>query len=139
MKPAQHIIITLPFSAAIYLYFNSLGSALILFFSGILIDLDHILDYRLNGRYRANLKEFYLFCLEKQFDRIFLIFHSLDVILFLWILITVFKLNIYWIALTVGLSLHIILDLLTNGVYPPAYFLVYRMIKDFKKESMFKE
>lgn len=143
MKPGNHIIISIGVSIGLYLYFHSFLAALVSFISGVFIDIDHILDYILHGKISLHLVDYYLFSLEKQFSKIFLFFHSFEVIILFWIVITIYKSNIYWICFAVGLTQHLILDCIDNSlkvsIKPFSYFLIYRAIKGFRRELLFKE
>ena len=64
----------------------------------------------------------------------------MELVFLLWIIISVFKLGIFWIAFAVGLTQHMILDLLFNrqlNIY--TYFLIFRIMKGFKKENILRE
>ena len=142
MKPGNHIIISIGVSVGLYLYFHSFLAAFISFLSGVFIDIDHVLDYILHGKISLHLVDYYLFSLEKQFSKIFLFFHSFEVIILFWIVISYFKLNLYWICLCIGLTQHLILDSIFNNlnqfISPHAYFFIYRLIKGFKKEYLIR-
>ena len=143
MKLQYHIITSIPISFAIYFYFNSISAALISFLSGVFIDIDHILDYILHGKFSLHLKDYYLFSLERQFSKIYLFFHSFEIMILLWIIISYFKLNLFWIAFVIGLTQHLILDCIFNSyivlINPLAYFFAFRAAKGFRKELLFKE
>jgi len=50
------------------------------------------------------------------------------------------KLGIFWVAFAIGITQHIVLDILFNrllNIY--AYFLTFRIIKRFRKEGILKE
>jgi len=143
MKPEHHIIASIVVSSAIYFFFNSISAALISFVSGVFIDIDHFLDYILHGKFSLHLKDYYLFSLERQFSKIYLFFHSFEIIILLWVMISYFKLNLFRIAFVIGLTQHLILDSIFNSytvlINPLAYFFAFRAAKGFRKELLFKE
>lgn len=138
MRPISHVTISLATSVLIYAWFRSLLAAVICFLSGILLDLDHILEYLTLKERKLSLKIFYYSDLAKEKERLYLIFHSFELILFLWWTIHKFSLNLFWIAFAIGISTHLILDLIRNPVKSPlTYFLFYRLIKGFSVQHLF--
>lgn len=128
-------------SAAVYAYFRSFTCWAVSFLSGIFIDVDHILDYYLNYGWPFNVKNFRRFCNEVKFNRLTLFFHSYEVIALLWISIFAFSLGNVWIALAIGLTQHLVFDVLTNRdkLKKRSYFLVFRMLNRFRKERIVRE
>lgn len=140
MKPIKHLLVSISAGGLFYFYSRSVLASFICFLSGVLIDLDHFCDFYLNyNRLSKNLKEFYLTCTELKFDKIYLFFHSLEVIFLFWILIIVGKLNLIWLAVAVGITLHIMLDIIGNNTFQYSYFLIYRLQKGFRTNSLFKD
>lgn len=103
------------------------------------MDIDHILDYYLQEGMTLKLKNIYVWFIEERYDRIFLYMHSLELLISFWFVILVLHLGPSWIALALGLTLHIILDIFFNKAYFFSYFFLFRLIKNFKKEALFKE
>jgi len=107
--------------------------------AGVLIDVDHILDYYLQRGITLKIRKIYFWSLERQFEFLFLFFHSLELIFLLWIIISLFRLNLFWVAFAIGITQHMVLDILFNrniNIY--AYFLSFRIVKKFKKENIFR-
>jgi len=128
----------LTISGLIYFVFKSPGAFFVSLAGGILIDLDHVYDYYLQEGMTLNIKKIYSWCAEKKHKTIHLFLHSIEFIFMLWACVSLFKLGIFWIAFAVGLTQHIILDILANQIYPYAYFFSYRFIKGFRTERLIK-
>lgn len=141
IRPSRHIIYTLTISGAVYLVFKSLSTFFASLVAGILIDLDHILDYCLQQGLTLKVKYIYFWCIEKRYKFLFLFFHSIELVFIIWFVINVFKLGIFWIAFAIGITQHMLLDIIYNRklMHNYAYFLSYRMLKNFKKENLFKK
>ncbi|MDD5432986.1 MAG: hypothetical protein PHO70_08425 [Candidatus Omnitrophica bacterium] len=140
MKPVGHIVCTAVVSSVVYLFFKSFSAFVISFVSGVLIDVDHIFDYYLQERPTLKLREIYSWCINKRFSLLFLFFHSLELIVLLWVIVYVFKLGVFWIAFSIGITQHMILDLIFNRaeIHSYSYFLSYRLLKGFRKEPLMK-
>jgi len=108
--------------------------------AGIFIDVDHIFDYYLQRGITLKIKSIYSWCLEREFNFLFLFFHSLELVFLLWIAISVFKLGIFWVAFAIGITQHMVLDILFNKdvVYSYSYFLTFRIMKKFRKKNIFR-
>ncbi|MDP2939343.1 MAG: hypothetical protein Q8O13_04585 [Candidatus Omnitrophota bacterium] len=140
MRPIKHLVASCATGALFYLYSKSVLASLVCFLSGVFIDLDHVFDFYFHyKRLTLSIKEFYLSCEEYRFDRLFLFFHSLEWILLLWILIAIFKLNLIWVAFALGISLHIVMDMIGNRLFSYAYFFIYRWLKGFRAESLSRD
>ena len=125
----------------VYFVFRSLSAFLVSLLSGILIDVDHILDYYIERGVTLKIKNVYLWCMEKNFKMVFLVFHSLELLFMLWIGISVFKLGIFWTAIAIGITQHMILDIFFNKnvLYAYSYFLSFRIIKGLRRERICRQ
>lgn len=138
MKAGGHFVSSLIGAGLFYGIFSNFISAIIFFISSFFIDLDHIFDYvRQYGLRNLKLQNFFEACDQHRLVKTTLVFHSFELLLILWFIITVYKLNILWIALALGISLHLIIDQFTNGAFVFSYFFTYRWIKNFKTEKLF--
>lgn len=137
MKPISHVVASGVFGSAFYLLTQSSLASLVCFTSGIFIDLDHWLDYYLaTGNKLVGPKALCLYCYELKFSNIYLLLHSYEITVLLWLVISAFKLNIYWIAIASGITQHMIFDQLGNTrmLNPLGYFLSYRINNNFKTD-----
>jgi len=137
MKPASHVIASGVVASIFYIYFRSAFGSLVCFLSGILIDTDHVLDYYLNYRtFSAGFKHFYNSCIELKLDKLLLVLHSYELILILWILVFIFQNNLLLIAISAGLTQHMLLDQIGNNAGKFSYFFIFRLCKGFGKDCL---
>ena len=146
MQPSRHIIVSIPLSIAVGYFTKSIIASGLCFFSGVLIDIDHLIEYVIHFGLRTfNLREIYQAC-EKMADseeeggvkRLYLIFHAVEIAALLWGASAVFK-NVFVFAAALGYSVHLFMDLKFNHqVKPMAYFLLWRMKHGFSTASLLK-
>jgi len=141
MTLKQHIIAS-GITSAYYAYVSHswLGAAAC-FLSGIFIDMDHWVDYCwIKKKICWSLKELEDYCYHgNKEDKIFLFLHSYELLLTLWAAAFLFFNDPVWIGLVFGMTVHILLDQIFNGVYPWAYFLFYRAKHGFPHKIFFKK
>ena len=105
------------------------------FIGGFLIDIDHFIDYYIQEGPSLNFSRFYHYCVERRFIYLSLIFHSLEFLFLLWFLIYAFKLGIFWISLSIGISQHMLFDIIGNSAHLKThsfYFITLRALKGFR-------
>lgn len=136
MKPLAHAVTSGVISACVGLYFKSAACAVVSFAAGTLIDIDHLLDYFTSHPFTVRLKDIYDACAETRLKKLYLVFHSYEMLIMLWVLIYAFSLSNTWKALAIGLTQHMIFDQLTNPVKGMGYFFSYRLMKNFDPETL---
>lgn len=137
MYPDKHSIVALAVGAA-SLFFNQktplltievFGINITVFclclISGVLIDLDHLVDFQLNRWHRHE-------SLEAQFEkgRMYVPLHGIENIPILAALSIVFP---FLIFPTISYLLHMIMDIYSNNVTHKAYFYTIRLQKIITK------
>ena len=138
MRPSGHLVSSLIGAGLIHGVFGNFIAAILYFISSFFIDLDHVFDYvRQFGLKSLNIRNLLDSCYEGKFTKVSLIFHSFELLIILWIFITVFKLNILWISMVLGMSIHLIIDQFTNKNFALSYFFIYRLKKNFATEKIF--
>lgn len=131
-----------------YSFVPSWNAAVACFLSGILLDVDHFIDFYLRKKKALPAyEELVRFCMEEKEGRIYLVLHSYELTLLLWVSAFFFP-NLVWIGFLFGMTVHLLLDQFFNDIHPLAYFWVYRahykfphkvffykdFIKEYKKE-----
>lgn len=106
------------------------------FAAGVAPDIDHIMDFVIDRRRITRYREMYETMLRVDVKRIYLVFHTIELVIVLWICIIAFSLNKYWIAVAVGFTQHLLLDCLGNPVTPLGYFFTYRVRHRFIAEKI---
>jgi len=120
----------------IYAYFKSLTCGLIAFASGILVDIDHVLDFTVH----YGLKKYRSFFVNMKWlklHRVFLLFHSYEFLIISWFLVITNPSNTYMISFALGFTQHMLLDRLHNPISQRGYFLIYRIIHKFNGEKIY--
>ncbi len=138
MKLKQHIATSLLFSAFLYAISKSwiiFGSSLI---SGVLIDLDHVLDYFMAYGINIRIKQFFEVCHNLKIPRARLIFHSWELLFLLSISAFIARWNPWIVGTIVGFTQHIVLDQVFNKPNKWTYFFFWRLRKDFSMKRCFR-
>ncbi|UCD55009.1 MAG: hypothetical protein JSV93_05695 [Candidatus Omnitrophota bacterium] len=146
MKPSRHIIASLTLGGLLWLFTKSVYVGSLCFASGILVDVDHVLEYIIHHGWKGlTFKNVYRACEQTakqegkmRFKKIYIIFHTGEAVLLLWA-ITVYTKNIYLLAITIGFSLHLILDCIGNSLRPFSYSVCWRAINKFDSNKLFIE
>lgn len=140
MRLRHHIIISFAASTLIYFSWRSFSAALVSFFSGVFIDLDHLLDYLLKYK-KLNLRHFFA-VFEPQrsgFDTYYLPLHSFELIIIFWLIVYKFSLGLFWSAFALGMTQHMAADFLKNRhLKAYFYFLLCRWAYGFSGKQLFK-
>ncbi|MEI8176519.1 MAG: hypothetical protein WCG78_06590 [Candidatus Omnitrophota bacterium] len=136
MKPKNHIIASGIVSTGVYIVTHSPVSGVVSFLAGVLIDLDHLIDYYLNYGATYKLGHIYTALDECRLSRVYLFLHSFELLVLFWVAVFLVPLNGICCAIALGFTQHIFLDQYYNPVTPRAYFLSYRYAHKFTKESI---
>lgn len=140
MKPVYHITVSAFLGLIFLTCFHSIMAAAACLFCGVLIDLDHHLDYWIaKGEVPWRYKDLVYFCATDKNHKMYLWFHSYESLIVLWLAIVFFDLGLVWVGAAVGLTVHVICDQFTNPLHPMVYFLTFRIKHRFKKEALFEK
>ena len=140
MRPTHHLIISAGFGAAYGAAMNSWSGAAAVVISGVLIDLDHHIEYYIaHKKIPWSYKELKRFCAAHQeWNKIYLIFHSYELLVILWLSAYIFQWNTFWTGIVVGMTQHMICDEFYNPIRPLGYFWWYRIKHGFAREKIIK-
>ncbi len=137
MKASYHVAVSAGVSLGFQAIFQSWPATLGCFLSGVLIDLDHYLEYYIFKKsFPYKYKHLLRFCYYGKDSKIYLIFHGYEYLMILWIVISFFHLSLLPIGIAVGLTVHIFFDQFTNPVKPLFYFLTFRIYHHFEKTKI---
>ena len=106
---------------------------------GILLDLDHLIDYVRDNGLNLNVRYFFQYVNEGKYEQLYVLFHAYEYLLPLYLLIIISNYNPLVAAAAIGFTQHLLFDQITNPVKPLAYFLTYRLKHSFSKQSLLKE
>ncbi len=137
MSPTHHVIISAGTSAAFWYFTQSPSGTAACFLSGILIDIDHHLDYFLcKKELPLNYQKLYHFCEREKAGNLYLFLHSYELMAVFWAVIFYFQLSWLWAGLALGMTVHMLADQIFNPVAPLCYFLVYRAKQGFSRAKL---
>ncbi len=137
MKLIHHIAVSSLTSGILFAIFKSWGLSLASLCSGILIDLDHVLDYIIEHNFPFNSKNFFPFFYREQHTRIRLIFHGWEWLLCLGIIATMTDFNPWITGALIGYGVHIVSDYFYSKANLRSYSLLWRWINKFDSELIF--
>jgi hypothetical protein len=128
-----HLISTCIAGLAIYLFTASLFYLEIFILGGVLVDLDHLLDYFCYSRGSFSLADF-INVRHLKAGKVYLFLHSWELDLLLLLAAPLVKSSVMFL-LGLGLTLHLLIDQAQrkNKLF---YFLFYRFSKDFNAFSL---
>lgn len=137
MRPFKHFVISTVGGAAVYGLTGSVSSSVAMFFTGWLIDVDHLFEYIRDNGCDFNVKRFWGYFYEHhsipEGRKLYFFFHSHEIAIILVLLCFLSKLNLTLSFATLGYILHLLCDQFANRILPLGYFFVYRLIKGFDK------
>lgn len=102
-------------------------SAMACMAAGVLIDVDHIVDYVLNyPRQKFGIKHFFRVFKHDVLTRVFVLLHAWELVAAAWLAAWRSGWQPVLLGVAAGLGLHLLLDQFFNAHHPAAYFLTYR-------------
>ena len=138
MKPSIHVATSFSVALVLYFFTKSIYATLLCLVSGILVDFDHVIEYLVHfGGKDINIKRIYQACRELLFKKLYLVFHSAEIVIIFWIM-TALTRNIYVLAIALGYSSHIILDFVGNPLHPFSYFVTRRFMRKFETHKLLR-
>ena len=126
---STHIAVTLIVSFVIFKIYLSFTLVALVVTGGILIDVDHFIDYFLYAGLKFNLKKFALIDFLKS-GKVYLFFHSWELIVFIYIIGSLLGVGKYSLALSSGMLGHLLVDSIFQKTFLP-YSLFYRIWYNF--------
>ena len=140
MELRSHVIASIIFSTLFFVVFKSWTIATVSFFSGVLIDIDHVFDYFLEFRKRFEVKEFFDVHHNRKILFFMAIFHSWELLALLSICAFLMSWNPWIVGTVIGFTQHIILDQIFNKNFNRLiYFFFWRMKNGFNMKRMFAD
>jgi len=127
MRVHQHIGLSLVASGVVYAVSRSVTMTAVSFAAGVLIDLDHVLDYVREYGFRPDIKYFFHVFYNTRFKRIVLPFHSWELLALIAVLAVVSHYNAIVMGIGIGVGHHMIADQWYNKFCRWGYFFSYRL------------
>lgn len=133
ISPKSHLYISSGISFLLYLYFQSVAGAIGFIIGGVLIDLDHFLEFfRFSGK-KFTFKNFIEFFDLLEYKKAYVFFHSYEILLIAGAVIAYYSESFIFYGLILGMVIHMLLDIIGNPVYFKGYFLLYRIFTGFER------
>ncbi|MBU0468416.1 MAG: hypothetical protein KKD07_03250 [Candidatus Omnitrophica bacterium] len=137
MRPVSHVIISTGVSLAVYVWLHSISCAFFCLFAGVLIDVDHILDYFFcKKRIPFSYKELNDYCKFDVEGKISVIFHSYELVIVLWIVYTFFNSRVL-LGIAIGATVHLLCDAFANPFKFKSYLLSYRHYHKYERKKFY--
>jgi len=119
LKPPGHAAVSLALGGGTWLFTGSPGSLVVALLVGVLLDLDHLLDY-------------YRWLILDRSNRLWLILHSYELLLPALFISYASDWNPLAIAGTLALLGHLLGDQWANPIRPLGYFFTFRALNRFR-------
>lgn len=142
MKLPHHVAASSVLCGGMYASSGSLVLAISAFISGVLIDLDHVLDFLFFAKDKFTIRNFFTYYHKNLWDRFAGVLHSWELMFLLLVLSCLFRHPLI-IGVASGAFLHMLMDQVVNPRIIPIhrlfYFLAFRMSKGFKRKLILVE
>lgn len=110
MTLMKHIVITVPLAVSFYLITRATIGAIGVFISGILTDMDRLIEFWHDRGFSFNLMEFFEYLKSDSQSRYFIFSHSYEACIFFYILCRLHFFPYFFEGMAVGVILHLFLD-----------------------------
>lgn len=138
MKPINHLSVSIITGVVTFLVTKAILPSISCFFAGWLVDVDHVWDFYKNGGKRFSIKRFEDAVENRKMKKIYLYFHSYELLLILIILCFATHFNYFLSFTTLGFAVHLIFDQIFNLVNPFTYFFTYRILNGYRADILIK-
>jgi hypothetical protein len=138
MKIQQHAAYSIAISGILFLAFKSGEMAVSCLVTGVLIDLDHVVDYIFQGGRLFRIREFFQVYHAGQLLKV-RIFHGWEWLGLLGAAAWMTEWNPWVVGAWIGFVQHLILDKINCGESFLCYSFLWRWKKGFKAEAIFKK
>lgn len=140
MNTKAHTIVSTVLATGIYAATSSLTMASATLFTGIFMDIDHVIDFFLFSGERFSINGFRSWCYEGRWNKLILMFHSYELFILCSFLAYKYP-NPVLLGILCGMGLHLILDQIGNRHLIKAftiskwfYFFAFRAWGGFRKD-----
>ncbi|MEK7476728.1 MAG: hypothetical protein AAB152_13995 [Candidatus Coatesbacteria bacterium] len=136
MTPSRHAVASAALAAGCGLAWRSPEAAAAAFVGGTLLDVDHWFDYTWNRVGPFTVRRFVRLCVEYRLPKFYLLMHSFEWLIPFWLAAWMLPAPPWVRACTLGLILHMAMDMAGNGMALGAYWFVYRWRHGFDARAM---
>lgn len=137
MRVQYHTALSTIVSAGLFAFFRSWPLTVASFLTGVLVDIDHVIDYVFRHGVQFNVKRFFRTSYERQYVHAVLIFHGWEWLGVLGFLAILSNADLWVIGLLVGYSHHLVLDQIGNRPHALGYSVMWRIRHGFLFDAVF--
>ena len=125
MKPPGHAVVSLGIGAIVWGVTKSPYSVLAAFLTGVLIDLDHLVEY-------------YSWFVREERSEVWFFLHSYELAVPAFLAGYMSGWDPVVLGVSAGFLGHVLTDQVVNPMRPLAYFFTYRAIKGFRRSEIIR-
>ncbi len=131
------MVVSAAFSGVLYYLCPCWRMAVAAFLAGVLIDLDHFVDYIAEFGIRSDWRNFFSSFYKGQYTRIYVVLHAWEWLLVLGAVSLLGDGNAWVAGILLGAIQHLVLDQLANGASGMGYSLLWRWSTGFDPAPAF--
>jgi hypothetical protein len=131
MRLQYHIAISVVVAGALWALTRSFALAASSLCAGILVDLDHFVDYYAQYGFKFSLRRFFRASYRGEYDRAFVLLHAWEWLALALVCAWWFRGHAWVVGLAIGWTHHMILDQIVNTSNAVCYFILYRWRQGF--------
>ncbi len=139
MRPLHHLAYSSAVASVLLLTTKSPKVAVACVASGVLVDLDHLIEYSNYCGGKWKWEEFSTGSYFNTKGTVKVIFHSWETAAVMWGIVlknSLIRRSSFLYGITVGYTLHLILDQLGNNLNGMGYFELYRWLIGWKQDKL---
>ena len=110
MNLSAHVISSLPLALASYMFAHSLSAAAGVLIGGVLIDVDHVVEFWYDRGISFNVHSFFSYAQSGVNSRFFVIFHSIELLFLMALCVCSDYESFLFRGIVIGMALHLLLD-----------------------------
>jgi len=137
MQVRYHIVTSAALSGLLYAMLKSWPMSIACLISGILVDLDHVLDYIVEFGPKPDLKNFLSSFPEGRYHRIFILLHAWEWVVIGTVAVWLTGWQPWAVGALAGYVLHMVFDQFVNHPDSWGYFLLWRSRHTFVAKHVF--
>lgn len=127
MKAQYHVVLSVAVAGLLYAGFRSWAMAASSLVAGVLLDLDHLIDYYVEYGIPRTTNDFLDACYERRMQRALLLFHAWEWLLLLGVLAVLSGGNEWLLGALIGTAHHLVCDQVTNEPRSWGYSILWRL------------
>ena len=123
MKPPGHAAISLTIGGVLFAITKSPYSMVAALITGVMIDLDHLVEY-------------YMWFVREDNSRVWYFLHDYELLIPAFVAVHLSGWDPVVLGVTFAFQGHLLTDQIFNPMAPLAYFLTYRAVKRFRRREI---